>query len=140
MRRIMFFLGFSALLGGCTASGNERVADLLNTSPETVSRSNSALPVMGLILSTPPVNHILFGPCREEFMTPEGRKAQCELHARLWSETSAAQRNQANGQAMAYQPGELQCWRTLGFKTECVVVAGTPRPVYLNAAPQMGGN
>ena len=71
---------------------------------------------------------------------PEGRKAQCELHHQIRGTTSAAERNKAAGQAMAYQPGELQCIRTLGFKSECMVVSGVPRPIYLNAPPSTGAN
>ncbi len=137
MSRIMILLGFAATLGACS---NERVADYLNTSTGRVAHPNTILPLTGLILSTPPVNTMLFGPCREEFMMPDGRRSQCDTYAKLYGETLAVERNKANGQAMAYQPGELQCWRTLGFKTECVVAAGAPRPTYINASPLMGGN
>jgi hypothetical protein len=137
MRRIMILLGFATLLGGCSS---DRLADTLNTTTGRVEHPNTILPLTGLILSTPPVNAVLFGPCREEFMIPDGRKAQCELHSSIRGQTSVSERTRANGQAMAYQPGELQCWRTLGFKTECIVVAGPPRPNYLNGAPLMGAN
>lgn len=137
MHKIMILLGFAALLGGCSS---ERVADYLNTTKGRVERPNVGPPLVGLILATPPVNTIAFGPCTEEFMAPEGRRAQCELYHQIRSQTSPVEQIKANGQAMAYQPGELQCWRTLGFKTECVVVAGAPRPNYLNAAPMMGAN
>jgi hypothetical protein len=137
MHRIILSLGLVALLGGCSS---EKVADYLNTSKGRVEHPNTILPFTGLVLTTPPVGTILFGPCKEEFMMPEGRRAQCEQYAKLYGETSAVERNRANGHAMAYQPGELQCWRTLGFKTECVVVAGAPRPSYLNASPLMGAN
>ncbi len=58
MRRIMILLGFAATLGACS---NEKVADYLNTSTGRVAHPNTILPLTGLILSTPPVNTILFG-------------------------------------------------------------------------------
>jgi len=137
MRRMMILLGLSALLGACST---DKVAEILRVKETEVQHPNTILPLTALVLSTPPVNTILFGPCREEFMMPEGRAAQCELYHKIRSETSAAERNKAIGQAMAYQPGELVCQRTLGFKTECVVISGAPRPIYLNAPPSMGTN
>jgi len=137
MRKAIFLLVFSALLGGCT-SLNDQVQQ--HTSLKDVGRPNVTPYAVGLILATPPVNTWIFGPCKEEFMMPEGRREQCDFHYKLRGETAPYVRTQASGQSMAYQPGELQCYRTLGFKTECAIVSGAPRPNYLNAAPPMGAN
>lgn len=137
MRKAIILLGFATLLSGC-GTVNEQVEK--HTPLKGVARPDTVPYAAGLILSTPPVNTWLFGPCKEEFMIPDGRREQCELHAKLRDQTSVVERKRAAAQAAAYQPGELVCQRTLGFKTECVIVSGAPRPIQLHASPLMGAN
>jgi hypothetical protein len=85
-------------------------------------------------LTMPPLNTILFGPCEEEFGMPESRKADCELHYKLWGGEAPWIARQKYFAATAYQPGELTCTRTLGKVAECSVVTGPPhQPPYVVA-------
>ncbi len=86
-------------------------------------------------LTMPPINTILFGPCNEEFGMPASRKADCELHYKLWGGEAPWVTRQKYFAATAYQPGELQCTQTRGQVAECAVVSGPPhQPPYI-AAP-----
>ncbi|HTY68640.1 MAG TPA: hypothetical protein VMH36_18450 [Alphaproteobacteria bacterium] len=85
--------------------------------------------------TTPPLNTIVFGPCEEEFAMDPSRKANCELHYRLWGGEAPWVTRQKYFAATAYQPGELQCTQTRGQVAECAVVSGPPhQPPYI-AAP-----
>ena len=86
-------------------------------------------------LTMPPLNTILFGPCPEEFGMPESRRANCELHYKLWGGEAPWVVRKNYYAATAYQPGELECTRTRGDVAECSVVSGPPhQPPYI-AAP-----
>jgi hypothetical protein len=112
-----------ALLTGCLPSGSDFHTE--HTSGATVFY------VAGLALTTPPVNTIVFGPCREEFGMPDSRRANCELRALIASPVTGHRtpwEERAKFYAATdYQPGELTCWRTLGKIAECAVVTGPPR-------------
>ncbi len=130
MRRIVL-LSLALALPACTSAEN-RVQEIFH-------HNQVVLPVGSIFLATPPVNTILFGPCREEFGMSVDKKGTCNLYYAVRSQTAPWDRTAANAQQMAYQPGELQCSRTLGGRTECYVISGTPRPVNL-IAPNMGAN
>jgi hypothetical protein len=127
----------AVLLTGCNWT--------LNATEQLGRYGPAQLYVGALALSTPPVNTIVFGPCREEFGMPDSRRANCELHYRLVSpvtgqpEAPWEQRAKAYA-ATAYQPGELTCWRTLGQISECAVVNGPPRVAPYIAAPNTLGS
>ncbi len=91
-------------------------------------------------LSTPPLNTIVFGPCDEEFGMPDTRKANCELHYRLYGQVSPWEQRRAVMAATAYQPGELACWRTRGEIAECAVVSGPPHLAPRIVAPNNLGS
>lgn len=86
-------------------------------------------------LTMPPINTVLFGPCEEEFGMDPARKANCELHYRLWGGEAPWVTRQKYYAATAYQPGELQCTRTRGEVVECAVVSGPPHQPPDIAAP-----
>ena len=69
---------------------------------------------------------------------PDTSRANCELYYKARSQTPPWQQTAARAQSMAYGPGELQCWRTIG-SAECTAIAGPARPVNI-IAPNMGGN
>src|SRR6185437_7683037 len=84
--------------------------------------------------TTPPLNTILFGPCEEEFGMDPSRRANCEIHYKLWGGEAPWVTREKYFAATAYQPGELQCTRTRGDVVECAVVSGPPKqPPYIVA-------
>lgn len=136
MRRLAKMASLALLLGACTTNKVE-FADL---KIKTVANQpyNSLMIVAPLALTTPPVNQILLGPCEPEFAVPDGRRANCNIHHKLYGTIPPWREAQIRAQMMAYGPGELQCWKTLGV-AECIVVAGPARPVN-TIAPNMGSN
>lgn len=104
----------------------------------------AGLYIGALALTTPPVNTVVFGPCREEFGMPDSRRANCELHHLLLSPVTGHlapwEERRAMMAATAYQPGELACWRTLGKIAECAVVTGPPKIAPYIVAPNTLGS
>jgi hypothetical protein len=87
-----------------------------------------------LVPTTPPVNTVLTGPCKEEFGMPDSRRANCELYYWIRGEDAPWVARQKYYAATAYQPGELECTRTRGEIAECSVVSGPPhQPPYIVA-------
>ncbi len=138
MSRIAAMLTILGLLVGC-ADLNERIAKVTHDkSPNTFSSTGG--PVIGLILATPPVNTLVFDPClREEVAMDDYKRSLCNLKHQIKGTTPPWERTAAEARLMSYQPGELQCARTLGGVTDCRVISGMPRPVTL-VSPNMGSN
>ena len=118
------------LVAGCSST-NE-----VYTYSGRVTLGNAAL-----LASVPPLNNILFGPCKDEFGMPDSRRGNCELYYRVRGEHAPwVERTQA-ADAAAYQPSELRCWRTLGKVAECEPVSGQVRtPPRLAAPNNMGAD
>lgn len=137
MSRTALVLAFAGLLSGCS-SLDEKLATLTHDKTPS-SGPNSGPPLIGLILATPPMNTILFSSCRQEFAMDDYKQSLCDLNHKLRGTTPPWERTAAEARLMSYQPGELQCARTLGGVTDCRVVQGLPRPATL-VAPNMGSN
>lgn len=121
-RSLLACCGMLALLSGCGHAGE-------NPAPYAV----------GLAIATPPLNTIIFGPCREEFGMPDSRRADCELYYRVRGEDAPWVAREKYYAATAYRPGELQCTRTRGEIVDCAVVTGPPhRPPYIVAPNNLG--
>ena len=138
MSRIALAVAFAMLLAGCS-SLDERIASI--THDKTPSSGPTSGPTLiGLILATPPVNTLVFNPClQEEVAMDNYKRALCNLRHQVKGTTPPWERTAAEARLMSYQPGELECARTLGGKTDCRVISGLPRPVTL-VAPNMGSN
>lgn len=130
-------VAIAGLLAGCS-SLNEQIGQLGHDKTPN-SAPTSIQPLMALILTAPPVNTIVFRSCRDEFAMDEYKRSLCEVNHKLRGTTPAWERAAAEARLMSYQPGELQCARTLGGITDCRVIQGMPRPVTL-IAPNMGAN
>lgn len=117
---------------------NKKVAEITHDkTPNTFS--NSGPPLITLILATPPINTIAFGSCKQEFAMDDYKRNLCELNHKLRGTTPPWERIAAEGRVMSYQPGDLQCTRTLGAVPDCRLISGMPRPVTL-VSPNMGAN
>ncbi len=137
MRRIAALAMMLGLLVGC-ADLNERIAKVTHDkSPNTFSSTGG--PFIGLILATPPVNTIVFAPCTDEIAMDDFKRPLCDLNHKMRGSTTPWERRAAEARLMSYQPGELQCARTLGGITDCRVISGMPRPAIL-VAPNMDSN
>jgi hypothetical protein len=134
MRRLALLLSLPVLLAACMEIRDQ----VLDFQDKPYATANSVWFVLPTALSTPPVSNILYGPCTAEFDMPESRRANCDLYHRVRGRSTPWAETAARAQTMAYGPGELQCWRTLGT-SECIAIAGPPRPVNM-VAPNMGAN
>lgn len=136
MRRIAVSICLLGLLGACTGEINERIIE--------VSRDktpyNTVPALVGIMSATPPINTIFISPCKDELFPDKSRRDLCELNHKIRGTSSPWERNAAEARLMTYQPGELQCSKTLGGVPDCRVIGGTPRPVNFIAAPNMGAN
>jgi len=137
MSRIALVLALAGFLSGCS-SFNEQLAKLTHDKTPN-SGPTSFIPLAGLVLSTPPINTLAFSSCRDEFAMDHYKRSLCEVNHKLRGTTPEWERIAAAARLMSYQPGELQCARTLGGITDCRMVQGMPRPVTL-IAPSMGAN
>ena len=137
MRRIALLTAFAApLLSACTGSVNDKIIDL--TRDRTPYNTGPA--AIGVIMATPPVNTILFNSCEHELAMDASKRKLCNLNHQIRGNTPPWERIAAEARLMSYQPGEVECQRTLGGKAECRVISGAPRPVNLIAPPSMGAN
>lgn len=141
MRRVALLMALaSTLLGACSIPGriNEEVLELTNK--RSRSPYNTGTAAIGLIMATPPVNTILFNSCDHEIAMDASKRKLCNLNHQIRGNTPPWERIAAEARLMSYQPGEVECQRTLGGKAECRVISGAPRPVNLIAPPSMGAN
>lgn len=122
MRSLLACGGLLALLTGCGKS--------IGTMPTYAA---------ALTLAMPPVNTVIFG-CDEEFAMPEAVRKDCELHYHLTGRDAPWEVREKYLAATAYQPGELQCTRTLGQNVDCAVVSGPPHSPPWVAAPNNLGS
>jgi len=138
MRRIIGLMVIAAVLTGCSIPGkiNEEIIEL--TRDKTPYNTGPA--VIGIMLATPPLNTLLVSSCKDELFMDKSRRDLCNLNHRIYGTTPAWERNAAEARLMSYQPGELQCSRTLGGVADCRIISGTPRPVTLISSPNMGAN
>lgn len=102
--------------------------------------SVGGLPTYGaaLTLAMPPVNTVIFG-CDEEFAMPEAVRKDCELHYHLTGRDAPWEVREKYLATTAYQPGELECTRTIGQNVDCSVVSGPPHsPAWIATPNNLG--
>jgi hypothetical protein len=133
MRRIAIVF-LTSLLAGCGTVNDKIIEYSRDRSPY-----NTVPAVTGLILATPPVNTILVNSCNEELFMDASKRKLCNLNHKIHGTTPPWERAAAEARLMSYQPGELQCSRTLGGVSDCRVISGIPRPVTL-ITTNMGSN
>ena len=110
MSRIALTVAVAALLTGC-ADLNEQIGKLGHDKrPNSTSASGSV--VVPLLLATPPLNNIVFGPCTNELAMDDRKRSDCNLHHKIRGTTPPWEQAAAEARLMSYQPGELQCART----------------------------
>jgi hypothetical protein len=138
MRRAAVLIALAGLLAGCSIPGQVN-QEIVETAGRGRSPYNLGTAAVGLALATPPIHTLLISSCKEELFMDKSRRDLCDLNHKIRGTTSAWDRAAAEARLMAYQPGEVQCTRTLGGVPDCRVVAGVPRPVTL-ISPNMGSN
>lgn len=99
----------------------------------------AALPVVGVIMSTPPYNTLLFGPCKDEFALPDSRRGTCDLYYKIRGRPAPWAETETNAVVREYPSADLFCQRTLGGSPECYALRGDIRPPQLNG-PLMGSD
>jgi hypothetical protein len=95
--------------------------------------------LIGIAISTPPANNIIFGPCNDEFGMPDSRRENCNVYYFIRGRESPWAQKAAAAQANAYPPQNLYCQRTVGGLAECMVIRGAAHAP-LMMAPNMGSN
>jgi hypothetical protein len=126
MRKKFVLVGLLAALAGCSTGGEPL--------PLYVEHQLGYAPWLAVVAATPPVNQMLFGPCKEEFGMPDSKRDQCNFYYRVVERKPAPwNQREADAQAAIYAPGELRCWRTLGSVAECEVVGPLRKPSQLVA-------